>query len=327
MENVLVLFETDPGFRKELEAVLSGFKIIFNENGDTASIDAQTAENTAIIFGNPKPDFIQLCPRLKWLQLQSAGTNGYVNGEVNETVQLSCASGCYGHAVSEHMVALTVAMIKKLHLYRDEQAACRWQGRGTVKSIQDAVIISVGFGDLGRNYARRMKALGSYIIAVDRLSYTKPDYADELILLEQLDEVLPRADVVALTIPGTKDNTGFFGKSKLEKMRKDALLINAGRGTAVDTQALCEAMESGIIGGAALEVTDPEPLPSDHKLWKFENVLITPHVSGGRFLPQTYQYIMKLNLENARRFLRGETLESLVDYKTGICFPRDLSKG
>ena len=130
MDNALVLIETDPAFRKELEGILSEYKVIYKEDGNTASIDAQTAGNTAIIIGNPTADFLKLCPRLKWLQLHSAGTNGYVDGQVNkETVQLSCASGSYGHAVSEHMVALTFELFKKLHLYRDEQAKGRWQDR------------------------------------------------------------------------------------------------------------------------------------------------------------------------------------------------------
>ena len=322
MNNALVLFESDPDFREELERILSGYKVIFCESGNTDSIDAETAGNTTVIFGNPKADFLKLCSRLEWLQLQSAGTNGFVTGELEETVQLTSATGCYGHAVSEHMVALTLALMKKLHLYRDEQVACRWQSRGTVKSVQDAVVIAVGFGNLGTNYAKRMKALGSYVIGVDITARPKPDYADEFILLEKLDEALPRADVLALTIPGTTDNAGFFNKAKLAKLKKDAILINAGRGSAVDTEALCDALESGALSGAGLEVTDPEPLPSDHRLWKMENALITPHVAGGRFLPQTYRYIMKLNLENARRFVRGEALESLVDYKTGFCFPK-----
>jgi len=128
--------------------------------------------------------------------------------------------------------------------------------------------------------------------------------------------------VVALTIPGTKENNGLFGRAKLAKMKKDAVLINGGRGTVIDTEALCDALESGALGGAGLDVTDPEPLPPEHRLWKLENAFITPHVSGYRFMPETGRYIMKHNLENARRFVRGEALDSLVDYKTGYCFPR-----
>jgi len=317
MDNVLVLFETGPDFRSELETVLSGFKVIFNESGDTSSIDAETAKNTVVIFGNPKADFLALCPRLRWLQLQTAGANGYVNGEVAESVMLSCTTGAFGHAVSEHMLALTVELMKKLHLYRDEQAAGRWKERGKVKSIQGAVVLVIGLGDIGSAYAQRMKALGAYVIGIRRVAHAKPDYVDELLLTSQLEEALPRADVIAMAVPGTKETAGLIGRGQLAKMKKDAVIVNAGRGFSIDTEALCDALESGNLGGAGLDVTDPEPLPAGHRLWKLENAVITPHVAGFRFMKETGEYIMQINLENARRFVAGESLKSLVDYKTG----------
>jgi len=317
MDNALVLFQTDPAFRSELETILGGFRVVFNESADTSSIDAETAKNTVVIFGNPKTDFLMLCPRLKWLQLQTAGANGYVNGEVAESIMLSCMTGAFGHAVSEHMLALTFELLKKLHLYRDEQAAGRWKERGKVKSIKGAVVVVIGLGDIGSAYARCMKALGAYVIGIRRITHTKPDYVDELLLPSQLEEALPRADVIAMAVPGTKETVGLIGRSQLAKMKKGAVIINIGRGFSIDTEALCDALESGSLGGAGLDVTDPEPLPAGHRLWKLENAVITPHVSGFRFMKETGEYIMQIDLENARRFVQGEPLKSLVDYKTG----------
>jgi len=322
MDNALVLFKSDPDFRTELEGILDGYKVIFNESENTDSIDPKAAENATVVFGNPSIAFLKRCPRLKWLQLQSSGTDGYVTGEIKETVLLSSATGCYGHAVSEHMTALTLAVMKKLHLYRDEQAASRWKSRGAVKSVKDAVVLVIGLGDIGTEYARLMKALGAYVIGVRRTVRAKPDYVDELLPVAQMEQALPRADITALIMPATKDTAGLIGRSQLAKMKKDAIIINAGRGSAIDTEALCDALETGALGGAGLEVTDPEPLPPDHRLWKLENALITPHVAGGRYVPQTYQYVTRHILENARRFVRGEALKSLVDYKTGFCFPQ-----
>jgi len=317
MDNALVLFQTDPAFRSELEAILGGYRVVFNESVDTSSIDDETAKNTVVIFGNPKPDFLVLCPRLRWLQLQTAGANGYVNGEVAESVMLSCTTGAFGHAVSEHMLALTFELLKKLHLYRDEQAAGRWKERGKVKSIRGAVVVVIGLGDIGSAYARCMKALGAYVIGIRRIAHTKPDYVDELLLPSQLEEALPRADVIAMAVPGTRETVGLIGRNQLVKMKKGAVIINAGRGFSIDTEALCDALESGDLGGAGLDVTDPEPLPADHRLWKLENAVITPHVAGFRFMKETGEYIMEINLENARHFVKGESLKSLVDYKTG----------
>ena len=321
MDNVLVLFKTEPAFRTELMDIFHNAKVVFNEGDNTGAINSEVAENTVVIFGNPDADFLNHCPRLKWLQLQTAGTDGYVGGEVKDTVLLSCATGGYGHSVSEHMVGLCFMLFKKLHLYRDEQSLGRWQSRGRVKSIQGAVVLVVGLGDIGSNFARRMKALGSYIIAVRRTAHAKPEYVDELLLPHQMEEALPRADVLALSVPGTKDTAGLIGRSQLAKMKQDAVIINAGRGSAIDTEALCDALESGALAGAALDVIDQEPLPSGHRLWKLENAVITPHVAGWRYMIETGQYIMKLNLKNARRFVSGESPESLVDFKTGYRIP------
>jgi len=323
MDKVLVLFETDIDFREELAEILGEYQVVFCENNNTDSISAEKAAETVVIFGNPKADFLKLCPRLKWLQLQTAGTDGYVNEDLSEKVQLSCASGGYGHAVSEHMVALTVGLLKKLHLYRDGQSSGSWKDRGQVKSIQGAVVLVIGLGDIGSSYARRMKALGSYVIGLRRTAHPKPDYLDELLLSGQMEGALKRSDVVALVVPATKETVRLIGQAQLAMMKKGAVIINAGRGSAIDTEALCDALESGALGGAGLDVTDPEPLPPGHRLWKLENAVITPHVSGNRFMKETGQYIMKLNLENARHFVQGEVLKSLVDYKTGYRIPQE----
>jgi phosphoglycerate dehydrogenase-like enzyme len=321
MANAIVLFETTPSFREQLTERFKGYEIIFNEGNDTGGVDPKILPDTAVIFGNPSAGFLRLCPHLKWLQLQSAGTDGFVSGEIGGNALLSNASGGYGHGVSEHMVGLTFELFKKLHLYRDEQNKGLWQPRGQVKSIQGAVVLVVGLGDIGGGYARRMKALGSYIIGIRRTPRPKPDYADELYLTDQLDQVLPRADITAVIVPGVKETEGIINRQRLAKMKKGAVIINGGRGSAIDTEALCDALESGALGGAGLDVTDPEPLPPGHRLWKIENAVITPHVAGGRNMPETSQYIMELNLENASRFIKGEPLKSLVDIETGYRIP------
>ncbi|GHU71739.1 dehydrogenase [Spirochaetia bacterium] len=325
MDKAIVLFPADASFKEQLAKILTGYEIIFNEDQNTEKIDPATARDTVIIFGSPKQDFIKLCPRLKWIQLQSAGTDGYVNGEISKDVLLTCATGGYGHGVSEHMVAMTFEIMKKLHLYRDEQIRGRWQGCGQVKSILGSVVLVVGLGDIGCEYAWRMKALGAHIIGVRRTMQPKPDCVDELYLSDKLDELLPRADIVTMILPGVASTAGIIGQKQLALMKNGAVIINGGRGSAIDTEALCDALESGHLGGAGLDVTMPEPLPPGHRLWKIENAVITPHIAGGRNMPETVEHIMKLNLENAGHFIKGETLESLVDVKTGYRAPPPLT--
>jgi phosphoglycerate dehydrogenase-like enzyme len=162
-----------------------------------------------------------------------------------------------------------------------------------------------------------MKALGAYVIGVRRTMQPKPECVDELYLSDKLDELLPRADIVAMVLPGVASTAGIIGREQLALMKDGAVIVNGGRGSAIDTEALCDALESGHLGGAGLDVTLPEPLPTGHRLWKIENAVITPHIAGGRNMPETHRHIMELNLKNAARFLKGETLESLVDIKTG----------
>jgi len=317
MGTVLVLTESTPDFRKELESIFNGKKIIFNEGNKTDTIDDETAKDIEVIFGGPSKAFLTKCTNLKWLQLGSAGANNYVNGEIPQSVLLSCATGTYGHAISEFMLAYTFSMFKKLHLYRDQQTAETWKGIPIhPKSVQDAVVLVVGLGDIGGEYARRMKALGSYVIGLRRSVQDKPDYIDELLLSDKLDAVLPRADIVALALPGTKDTANIIGKQQFAIMKKDAVLINIGRGFSVDTEALCDALEAGTISGAAMDVTEPEPLPPGHRLWKIKNAVITPHITGGS-ISDTDNYRHALYLENARRYVKGEALKTQVDFSTG----------
>jgi phosphoglycerate dehydrogenase-like enzyme len=178
-------------------------------------------------------------------------------------------------------------------------------------------VLVVGLGDIGSEYARRRKALGAYVIGVRRTARPKSEDVDEVYLTDRLDDLLPRADIVALILPGIRETEGIISRERLGRMKRGALIVNAGRGSAIDTEALCDALESGQIGGAGLDVTAPEPLPEGHRLWKLEGAVITPHVAGGRNMPETAQHIMRLNLENAARFVKGERLRSLVDIKTG----------
>jgi phosphoglycerate dehydrogenase-like enzyme len=317
MDRALVLFTADENFRQELPKVLPAHEILFNEGGDTGNIGDGIAGDITVIFGNPRPDFIKRCRRLRWIQLQSAGTDGYCNGEVGPGVLLSCATGVYGHAVSEHMLAGTLQILKRLHLYRDSQRQGRWQYLGPVRSILGSTVLVLGLGDIGAGYAWRMKALGAHVIGVRRTEQPKPDYVDEIYLQDRLDELLPRADVLALALPGVQETRGIINRARLAKLKEGAVIANGGRGSAIDTEALCDALESSRLLGAALDVTDPEPLPPDHRLWKLEGAVITPHISGGRSMAETGQYMMRLNLENAARFVKGEKLASLVDLKTG----------
>lgn len=317
--NVVVLMPMDDSHKIDLMSVAPGSNFIFTS---AKEINRETLQDAHIIIGNPPLDMVKGCKNLKWLQLDSAGADLFVKeGVLPRGVKLTNSTGAYGLAISEHMIGVLLSIYKKLYLYRDNQNNSLWKNEGEVKSIYGCTALVIGLGDIGGDFAKRIKALGGYTIGVRRSDTNKPEYLDELYLMDKVDELLPKADVVALSLPETKETYKLFSKEKISKMKKDSVLINVGRGTAIDTEALCDALESGKLLGAALDVTDPEPLPKDHRIWGIKNAIITPHVSGNYNLKETHHRIVKIAVNNLERFIKGEELRNVVNLSTGY---RDL---
>ncbi|MDR3312708.1 MAG: D-2-hydroxyacid dehydrogenase [Spirochaetaceae bacterium] len=314
MSNAVLLFKFEDQYRPPLEAALGGRKAVYVKN--ETDLSEADVRDTEAIFGLPNADTLSRYPKLKWIQLISSGTD-YLNGKVPAGVTVTCATGAYDQSVSEWILAVTVALTRKLHLYRDEQNKGEWKPRGKIGSIKGAVILVIGLGSIGKAYAANMKALGAYLIGMRRTPGAKPDCVDEIYTSDQLDRILPRADVVVSVLPNTSATERLFDRERFARMKPGAFFVNAGRGPAVDIDALCDALESGILGGAAVDVTDPEPLPAGHRLWRTENALITPHVAGGFWLRETYENIVNLCVTNAGRYAKGEPLENLVDFTIG----------
>ena len=312
-KNILVVFPVDEAHRKHLEENAPEAEFVY-----AVKEDAQMVENANIIIGNPHRSLLKHAKNLEWVQLGSAGSNLYVeDGVLPANVLLTNATGSFGLSISEYMISMVLNLFLKQNLYQENQKNHLWRDEGRVKSIYGSTALIIGLGDIGCEFAKRFKALGGHTIGVKRTDSQKPDFVDELFLMDKLADLLPRADVVTLSLPETKETHKFFDADKLKLMKKGSILINVGRGTAVDTDALCDALNTGHLSGAALDVTDPEPLPADHPLWDAKNILITPHVSGGLNLPETYERIIALCADNIGRYLRGDKLRNLVDFKTG----------
>jgi phosphoglycerate dehydrogenase-like enzyme len=314
-KNILVLVPVNENHKRILEEKAPDANFIYV---DSKSVDSAQVQNADIIIGNPPANMIKGSQKLQWLQLQSAGVGEY--GEDNvlpKGAVLTNASGAYGLAISEYMLGVLLELYKKLHLYRDNQAEGNWSYLGQVKSIYNSTALIVGLGDIGGEFAKRLKALGAYTIGIRRTDGNKPDYLDELHFMDKLEDLLPRVDIVALSLPGTKLTSKVINEKTLKLMKKDAVLINVGRGSSIDTDALCDALESGHLLGAALDVTDPEPLPKDHRLWRIKNALITPHVSGGFSLQETHDRIIRISANNLEAFLNNKSLENVVNLSAG----------
>ena len=271
-----------------------------------------------VILGNVSAAMLHGSPALEWLQTNSAGVEAYIQpGVLAGDTLLTNATGAYGLAIAEHMLGMLLELFKKLELYRDAQKSGAWQSQGAVKAVYGSTVLVLGMGDIGGEFAARCKALGAKVIGVRRSPRPCPEYADEVHLLEDLDSLLPQADVVAITLPGTDATRGLMSRERLAKMKEGAVLLNVGRGFIVDTEALCDALERGHLSGAGVDVTDPEPLPPTHRLWNIPTAVVTPHISGFYHLRETHERIVGIFLENLRRFQAGEPLRNLVDFATG----------
>ena len=271
-----------------------------------------------VILGNVPAAMLHGSPALEWLQTNSAGVEPYIRpGVLAGDTLLTNATGAYGLAIAEHMLGMLLELFKKLELYRDAQKSGAWQSQGAVKAVYGSTVLVLGMGDIGGEFAARCKALGAKVIGVRRSPRPCPEYADEVHLLEDLDSLLPHADVVAVTLPGTDATRGLMSRERLAKMKEGAVLLNVGRGFIVDTEALCDALERGHLSGAGVDVTDPEPLPPTHRLWNIPTAVVTPHISGFYHLRETHERIVGIFLENLRHFQAGEPLRNLVDFATG----------
>ena len=270
-----------------------------------------------VILGNVPPEILKYAKALKWLQLNNAGTEGYCDGALPEEVLLTNATGAYGLAISEHMVGMLFELQKKLNLYSRNQREHVWRSEGHVRIIEGSRVLIIGLGDVGTAFARKMKGLGCRTIGIKRREARKPEGVDDLFLMDRLEKQLPLADIVALCLPGNEDTRHLLNEERIAMLKQSAVVLNVGRGITVDTDALVRALQEGRIAGAALDVTDPEPLPAGHPLWDMDNVILTPHVSGRFLLPETLEKILHICIENLECYLVKRPLRNVVDRKTG----------
>lgn len=281
-----------------------------------STAEPEALKDADVILGNVPPEMVKYCEKLEWMQICSAGTDGYMD-VVPEGVIVTNGTGAYGPAISEHVLAMLLLLKRDMLTYHRDTLACRWEPLYTAETVEGSTVLILGLGDLGGNTARRLKALGAYVIGLRRSNMNKPEYCDELYPTEKLDELLPRADAVIMCLPNNRETTHIMDERRLFLMKKGSILINVGRGTALDQDALVRALNCGHLRGAGLDVAVPEPLPEDSPLWKARNILITPHVSGGWRIPSVVVKVKDILVRNLRAYINEEPLINVVDRSTG----------
>lgn len=311
-----VAFDTpERRVRIDASAQKLGFEVHWVENGKVTAEDVQDCE---IFFGMLPPELLRQAKSLKWLQCSFAGVDRYADqAQYAENIAITNASGAYGITISEHMVVTLLMLMRRMPEYHEMQKKREWYCVGQIKSVMNSVITVVGVGDIGSNFAKRVLPMGAFVRGVRRTEGPKPDFVDEIYTVDRLDEAITGADVVALCLPGTGETRRLFDHERMLKMKPGAILMNVGRGNAVDLLALDELLRSGHLGGAAIDVTEPEPLPPEHPLWTAPHALITPHISGNTSLPLTCDIIVDIFLDNLERYSKGQALQHLVNLKMG----------
>ncbi|MSQ94580.1 MAG: MBL fold metallo-hydrolase [Gemmataceae bacterium] len=308
-----------PARLRELKLIAPDVFFIPVKTADEAAKEAAGAD---AVLGFCTSDIVDANPKLRWIQVGHAGVEKDLVPElVRSDITMTNTARLYGPNVADQAMALLLALTRGLAPELHKQTAYKehWKKLKDTSHAQELhgkTMLIVGMGGIGTQIARRADAFGMRVIAVDpNEAIVKPAFVFSLDRPAKMMELIPKADVVVLACPLTKETKGMFGASQFDAMRKSAHFINIARGGLVDQKAMMAALKEGTIAGAGLDVTDPEPLPDAHPLWKMTNVVVSPHIGGQSNGARDRAW--RLFRENVRRFTAGEPLLCVVDKQKG----------
>ena len=308
-EYILNLLPLKAGEKEGFEAIAPGAVHVYARR---STVTPEQLARATVIFGWPRPRDMKQAVSLKWFQTMWAGTDEYEEpGILPPGIRFTSSSGFNSISVAEHMLASLLALCRRLPTYRDSQRAHRWEDEGPMKTIRGSTVLVVGAGHIGSAFAQMCRDLGGHTVGLRRTARPTEGF-DQVHTLDELDVWLPRADVVAPCLPHAPETVGLMNEARLNLLKEDAILLNSGRGTVLDHEALARVMGEGKLWGAALDVTDPEPLPEDSPLWDIPHLLLTPHVAGGMRLEITRRACIRKALDNLARYVAGEPLRDQV---------------
>ena len=317
LDKLVVTVPLRPEHLARLQIAFPDLEIV-TVDGALSAVDVADAD--AVVAWQFDGDLLAAAPRLGWLQTGGAGVEGFPLAELAARgVVVTNMSGVHAPNIAEHILAMMLALARQIPQLVHAQAARTWRDTDTharVFELHGQTLLIVGLGDIGLALAERAAAFGMRVLGVRRRpDLPRPATVEEVVPVARLAEGLARADHVAITLPLTPRTRGLFGAAELAAMRPGAYLYTVGRGAVVDTAALVAALQSGRLGGAGLDVVDPEPLPPDSPLWGMANVLITAHTSGAT--PKYWDRGVEIIAANIARYRAGEPLLNEVDLVAG----------
>ena len=282
--------------------------------------DMELLTQAEVIIGEPTMEQLAVSKNLRWLQMTWAGTDRYTkNPGFPEGVVLTNGSGIYGGIISEYIVGGILYLYRNFRFYNHNQESKIWKDFGMERMISGKRVLILGAGDIGRHTAKRLQAFDAVCIGIRRQKTEPGAYFEEMHTMDALYSELPKADIVVSCLPSTPKTDGLLDEAAFAAMKDGAVVVNVGRGSVIQTEALEAALKSGKISGAVLDVTSPEPLPKESTLWEMEQVLLTPHISGPTWnhSPEIEDLVYELCLDNLVRYAEGRELQNVVDFASG----------
>ena len=326
----LVIYPAVDETRLAAITTAAGGMTIVNAPDEASAVSALV--DAEAFFGKLTPPMLATAQNLEWVQCPTASLEHFVFPELIEhPCVLTNMRGLYSDVIADHVFGYILCFARNLHLYLRQQMRCLYEPIGGEAArtafatgpdhisaidrahldIADCTLGVVGLGSIGREIARRACAFDMRVIAVDPVEIERPPDVSALWPLEELPRLLNESDFVVIAAPHTPETERMFSAPQFVQMKASAYLINIGRGVIVDLSALVSALNAKHIAGAALDVFENEPLPFEHPLWQFDNVLITPHVAAASV--HIAERHLATVLENVRRFAAGEKLINKVE--------------
>ncbi len=271
-----------------------------------------------VVFGH-LPEIARTSSALKWICTPFAGVDQFLKpgAFANPEAMLSNSSGAYGVTISEHVIMMLLDILRRQPEYRRIVANHEWKRDLLIRSIKDSRITLLGTGDIGLETARRLKAfLPACINGVNRSGQNPDNCFDRILTQDAWEQILPETDVLIISLPGTKESFHMVGERQLSLLPDGAVIINVGRGSVIDQEALIRELKSGRLQ-AGLDVFEKEPLEKDNPVWELPNLLITPHTAGNMTLAHTVNRIVEMFLEDLDAYCAGQTPKRLIDRTRG----------
>lgn len=293
---------------ERLQSSLTGAELYYHPTTDADAHRAIAGCETA--FGNPPADWIAEAKRLRWIQLESVGFGEYIGldwPKLGKRLGISNLAGFFSEPVAESILAGILCHYRGSAELALHQSRKHWVGdalRPKLRRLHGAEVVLLGMGNINQRVNELLEPFGCKVTGFGR-NWTSTT----------LDASLETADITICTVPQTNETQGLFDHSRIGRLKRGSLFVNAGRGSLVDENALADALESGALGGAVLDVTQEEPLPADHRLWTCPNILLTQHTAGGT--GDEVDRKIDVFLENLVRLRRGEQPASVIDFRRG----------